>query len=322
MGSIALLIPVVVYMYYVTIESWCLFYAGYYLFGAFEGFGKNPYAYGEFFKTATGVKNDGAVLEGGLQPIVWFFLATFLINFIVIYRGLSSGIEAFCKWAMPVLIIAAVVVVARVLTLPEQPIPPPWQRSLPEALPAESWQVLRSRLIDPSTDGKLARVWVENEFAHYYQGIVSGAEGFRDVPLAPPAGFLQTEAGFATALAELRDPLQGERYRKWLEQVDRSMTIEQKRDLQRLERQQMRIDQAASQTVAAAGLPVAGFIGNAPSRYPGRKAAARDRSGASLYSFSCPHRTDAVARSRNGKAVDPTVRSISCPKTKRRCGGG
>jgi len=35
----------------------------------------------------------------------------------LIYRGLSKGIEAFCKWAMPALVVAAIIVLARVLTL-------------------------------------------------------------------------------------------------------------------------------------------------------------------------------------------------------------
>ena len=242
LGTLGLLVPVVIYMYYVTIESWCLLYAGYYLVGEFEGFGKNPFAYGEFFKSTTGVTRDGAVFAGGLHPIVWFFLATFLINFIVIYRGLSGGIETFCKWAMPVLIVAAIIVVARVLTLPEQPIPQPWQRSLSEALPLENWQALRSRLVDPVTDVKSAQGLVQQEFNTYFQATARGEEGFRDLPLAPPAGFLQTPLGFAVALAEVRDVGQGERFRQWLSEVEKTLNVEQKRDLQRLERRQMRLD--------------------------------------------------------------------------------
>ncbi len=38
-------------------------------------------------------------------------------NFFLIYRGLSKGIETFCTYAMPALVIAAIVILARVLTL-------------------------------------------------------------------------------------------------------------------------------------------------------------------------------------------------------------
>ncbi|KXK40347.1 MAG: hypothetical protein UZ16_OP3001000157 [Candidatus Hinthialibacteria bacterium OLB16] len=46
-----------------------------------------------------------------------FLLIAFVLNFILIYRGLSKGIETFCKIAMPALIIAAILVLIRVLTL-------------------------------------------------------------------------------------------------------------------------------------------------------------------------------------------------------------
>ena len=49
----------------------------------------------------------------------------FILNFILIYRGLSKGIELFCKFAMPTLAIIAVIILIRVLTLgtpnPEMP---------------------------------------------------------------------------------------------------------------------------------------------------------------------------------------------------------
>jgi SNF family Na+-dependent transporter len=41
----------------------------------------------------------------------------FAINFFLIYRGLSKGIEVFCTYAMPALVFAALIVLVRVLTL-------------------------------------------------------------------------------------------------------------------------------------------------------------------------------------------------------------
>jgi len=242
LGTIGILVPVVIYVYYVYIESWCLLYAGYYLVGEFDSFGKNPYAYGEFFKQTTGVDANGAVFGNGVNPIVWFFLATFAINFVVVYRGLSGGIETFCKWAMPILILAALIVVGRVLTLPEQPIPGPWHKSLPSAIPSGDWEETRAKLIDPAVGITQARDIVKERFERCFRD--QGGSINRDIPLAPPAGFLKSEEGFATALAEIRDVGQGNEYRRWLGEVEKSLTFDDKRTLQRLERQQMRVDQA------------------------------------------------------------------------------
>ncbi len=48
-------------------------------------------------------------------------MVSFVINFFLIYRGLSKGIEWFCRWAMPALMICALVILVRVLTLPPNP---------------------------------------------------------------------------------------------------------------------------------------------------------------------------------------------------------
>jgi SNF family Na+-dependent transporter len=48
---------------------------------------------------------------------VVFLVIVFTINFIIIFRGLSKGIEWFCKYAMPALIILALIILVRVLTL-------------------------------------------------------------------------------------------------------------------------------------------------------------------------------------------------------------
>ena len=48
-----------------------------------------------------------------------FFLITAAVNLWVLSRGLSKGIEVIAKIGMPVLLLTAVALVARVLTLPE-----------------------------------------------------------------------------------------------------------------------------------------------------------------------------------------------------------
>lgn len=114
-GVFGLIVPVMIYMYYVIIESWCLGYAWKYLSGAMA-LGNDPAAYGSLFESWTGMGRDGSVFLSGGAPLVCLGVCV-LLNFFLIYRGLSKGIELFCLWAMPVLIVCALLVLARVLTL-------------------------------------------------------------------------------------------------------------------------------------------------------------------------------------------------------------
>ena len=120
LGALGLLIPVGIYMYYVYIESWCLGYAYKFAVGEMSlGLDKTPYI--AFFKQFVGLDADGAVwteATGGWTNSAFFFLVVcFVLNFVLIYRGLNKGIEWFCKWAMPALVVLALVVLVRVLTL-------------------------------------------------------------------------------------------------------------------------------------------------------------------------------------------------------------
>jgi len=120
LGVLGLLIPIVIYMYYVYIESWCLQYAYNYLIGGIN-LGTDASQYVEkskqFFTHVTGDDQDGIMLGGSLHQSVIFWMIVFALNFILIYRGLSKGIEAFCTWAMPVMGLFAIAVLIRVLTL-------------------------------------------------------------------------------------------------------------------------------------------------------------------------------------------------------------
>lgn len=113
----ALLIPLVIYMYYVVIEAWCLGYAWAYLTGDLM-LGNNPEAYGDYFGSFVGIGEDGALLKPGGGNLVWLVAITFVLNFVLIYRGVAKGIESFCKVAIPAMVVCAVIVLARVLTLP------------------------------------------------------------------------------------------------------------------------------------------------------------------------------------------------------------
>jgi SNF family Na+-dependent transporter len=119
-GVLGLLIPLVIYMYYVYIESWCLGYAWCYLTGRIDlGPDQGQWAQksGEFFDNFVGKAQDGLMLDGALHISVVFWLITFTVNFFFIYRGLSKGIERFCTVAMPIMAGCAILVLIRVLTL-------------------------------------------------------------------------------------------------------------------------------------------------------------------------------------------------------------
>ncbi len=115
-GVLGAVIPVVIYMYYVYIEAWCLGYAWYYVSGQMN-LGDSVQAYGDFWSRYVGATENGLAFGGGHNHVVIFLIIVFILNFIIIYRGLVKGIEFFCKYAMPALILLALVILVRVLTL-------------------------------------------------------------------------------------------------------------------------------------------------------------------------------------------------------------
>lgn len=114
-GICGVLVPVIIYMYYVYIEAWCLGYAVNFLLGNFD-FTTVEESRG-FWHDFIGVGADGAALGFGVDKVSGFLIFVFLLNFLLIYRGLSRGIEFFCKYAMPLLVVLAFIVLVRVLTL-------------------------------------------------------------------------------------------------------------------------------------------------------------------------------------------------------------
>ncbi|NLF38050.1 sodium-dependent transporter [bacterium] len=109
-GVLGLFVPLVIFFYYTYIESWCLAYSVFSLAGTHAGV-TDPAA----MKTAL---SDFQGLTGGrhMGTAYAFFLVTFAVNLIVIYRGLARGIEFLCKIAVPVLVIGGVLLVVRIFT--------------------------------------------------------------------------------------------------------------------------------------------------------------------------------------------------------------
>jgi len=115
-GVISVMLPVVIYMYYVFIESWCLVYA-YSMATGQLALGSEQQAYSGFFQSFVGMGADGALVASPVSPAMLALGICFVLNFSLIYIGLQRGIEKFCLYAMPLLIASALLVLLRVLTL-------------------------------------------------------------------------------------------------------------------------------------------------------------------------------------------------------------
>ncbi len=127
-GTLTLIIPMLVYMYYVLLEALCLRYSIEFFSGGFaemfraateqapEGGGTTAVvqAVSDFTQDTFGMRENGAMFG---TTMLWYILVCFLVNFVIIYRGVSRGIESFCKVAMPLLVGCAVIILIRVLTL-------------------------------------------------------------------------------------------------------------------------------------------------------------------------------------------------------------
>lgn len=113
-GVIGFVVPVTIYMYYVYVEAWCL---GYALNAATGGLSAPGMNYADFFGQFTGAASDGVALRFGLGDVGTFLVFVFALNFFFIYHGIAKGIELVCKIAMPALIVIALIILVRVLTL-------------------------------------------------------------------------------------------------------------------------------------------------------------------------------------------------------------
>jgi len=120
-GMMGTVMPLLIFTYYVIIEALCLYYAWGYLNGSLSKLGSDSAAIGAFFQGALGMSEHGQLFIGGHRLMLGMIVFCFVLNFGLIYRGLSQGIEKFCLYAMPLLVVCALIVLGRVLTLPPNP---------------------------------------------------------------------------------------------------------------------------------------------------------------------------------------------------------
>lgn len=123
-GTLGIFIPLMIYFYYVYIESWCLAYAWFAMSGSLGAAAEAGEAKG--FLTAFQGLADNQWFSG-ISTAYIFFLITFIINFYIISRGVVRGIELISKIAMPILVVLGIVIMFRVLSLgTPDPARPDW----------------------------------------------------------------------------------------------------------------------------------------------------------------------------------------------------
>ncbi|MHB8906279.1 MAG: sodium-dependent transporter [Melioribacteraceae bacterium] len=121
-GAIGLFVSTIILIYYTYIESWTLGYSFLSITKSYfglENFGEmKSFLYGYQGREATTYFN-------GITVAYIFMIITFAINFWVLYKGISKGIEKLAKIAMPMLFLFAIIIAIRVITLgtPDPSIP-------------------------------------------------------------------------------------------------------------------------------------------------------------------------------------------------------
>ncbi|MDO4551029.1 MAG: sodium-dependent transporter [Planctomycetia bacterium] len=135
LGGINVLTPLLISMYYIYIQAWCMAYAVQYLVAFFNDFGftcgnflatgtefasmnlGNSEQYAQFFNQFIGTNENGSAFHFNGGPLFFCVAFCFLLNYFILFRGISRGIEVFCSYAMPLLFISSFIILFRVITL-------------------------------------------------------------------------------------------------------------------------------------------------------------------------------------------------------------
>ncbi len=113
-GVIGIFGPLVIMIYYTYIESWTLAYSFFSITQKYAAIGDQS-TMQAFLRGFQGLEKNA--FFSSIAPAYTFFLITFVVNMVVLNHGIRGGIEKFCKFAIPILFVFAIVLVVRVLTL-------------------------------------------------------------------------------------------------------------------------------------------------------------------------------------------------------------
>ena len=103
MGAFIVLVSTAIMFYYSVVTGWCLRY----FISAFSG---------NLFNTADHLAYWNK-FSGSLQPVIFHFISMFIVA-LVIYRGITKGIEKVTKILVPSLLIILLILFFRAITLP------------------------------------------------------------------------------------------------------------------------------------------------------------------------------------------------------------
>lgn len=113
-GVLGIAAPVAFALYYSYVQSWTLAYSFFSLTGQYFGI-ESQAEMGRFLSSFQGITESDYF--SGVATAYVFFLINLGIVFWVLSRGVVRGIETLAKFAMPMLLVFAIILVARVLTL-------------------------------------------------------------------------------------------------------------------------------------------------------------------------------------------------------------
>ena len=112
LGWFQVMIAFVISVYYFAIVVWVVSYIG---FSFTQAWGSDPT---NFFFEYLGL-TEGPLVLGGIQTnLILPFVIVWVLAALIMYRGISKGIELACKICLPLLMVLILVLVIRGITLP------------------------------------------------------------------------------------------------------------------------------------------------------------------------------------------------------------
>ena len=113
LGTLGVIGPLLIFFFYIYIESWLLGFIWYSITGALSVAAQSADTMGSFLDNYLKFKMELL----GVPSAILFFLITFFLNFGIIFLGVRKGIEASAKILMPLLIVLGLILMIKVLTL-------------------------------------------------------------------------------------------------------------------------------------------------------------------------------------------------------------
>ena len=113
-GALGIVVPLAFTIYYTYIESWTLAFSFFSVTGHHSGMQSFEGMSG-FLSGFQGKETN--LYFSGLSTALIFFFITLLLNTYILSKGIAKGIERLAKIAMPMLLLFALILVVRILTL-------------------------------------------------------------------------------------------------------------------------------------------------------------------------------------------------------------